>query len=122
TVVAALLAAGADPSARTSTGATPLMLAAASGSAETVTVLLEQRVDPNATEAAHGETALMFAAALDRADVVRELLRHGADARVASATTDLTGITAPEEDLQNEIRDAQNAKDAQRSATGQTRR
>ncbi len=122
TVVAALLAAGADPSARTSTGATPLMLAAASGSAETVTVLLEQRVDPNATEAAHGETALMFAAALDRADVVRELLRHGADARVASATADLTGVTAPEEDLQNEIRDAQDAKDAQRSATGQTRR
>ena len=56
----------------------------------------------------------MFAAALDRADAVRELLAHGADAARTSKVVDLTGVTAPEETLQNTIRDAQNAKSATR--------
>ena len=55
------------------------MLAAASGSADAVKLLLEQSADANAAETANGETALMFAAALDRADAVGELLAHGAD-------------------------------------------
>ena len=107
-----LIAGGANAGAPTSTGATPLMLAAASGTADAVRLLLEQGGDPNAAESANGETALMFAAALDRADAVRELLEHGVDAARASKVVDLAGVTAPEETLQNTIRDAQNAKSA----------
>ena len=110
--IARLIAGGANAGAATATGATPLMLAAASGDSATVRLLLEQRVDADAAESANGETALMFAAALDRADAVRELLDHGADAARTSRIVDLTGITAPEETLQNTIRDAQNAKSA----------
>jgi uncharacterized protein len=112
TAMARLIAGGANPAALTSTGATPLMLAAASGNASAVKLLLEQSADANAAESANGETALMFAAALDRADAVRELLAHGADAARTSKVVDLTEVTAPEEKLQNDIRDAQNAKSA----------
>ncbi|MGH9144210.1 MAG: ankyrin repeat domain-containing protein, partial [Vicinamibacterales bacterium] len=111
-----LVAGGANPAALTSTGATPLMLASASGNPEAVKLLLEQSVDANAAETANGETALMFAAALDRADAVRELLAHGADPSRTSKVVDLTGLTAPEEKLQNTIRDAQNAKSAKTGA------
>jgi ankyrin repeat protein len=107
-----LIAGGANPGAVTATGATPLMLASASGRADAVKLLLEQNGDANATESANGETALMFAAALDRADAIRELLAHGADAARTSKLVDLSAVTAPEETLQNTIRDAQNAKSA----------
>ena len=109
-VIGRLLGGGASPAAPTSTGATPLMLAAAAGSADAVRILLEQTANVDAVESANGETALMFAAALDRADAVRELLTHGADAARVSKVVDLAGVTAPEETLQNTIRDAQNAK------------
>jgi ankyrin repeat protein len=110
--IARLIAGGANPGGVTSTGATPLMLASASGNADAVKLLLEQSVDANAAESANGESALMFAAALDRADAIRELLAHGADPARTSKAVDLTGVTAPEETLQNTIRDAQNAKSA----------
>jgi uncharacterized protein len=115
-----LIAGGASVSGVTATGATALMLASASGKAEAVRLLLEQSSDPNAAESANGETALMFAAALDRADAVRELLAHGADATRTSKVVDLTGVTAPEETLQNSIRDAQNAKSASVSGAART--
>jgi ankyrin repeat protein len=115
-VIKTLVAAGANVNAPTSTGATPLMLAATSGTADAVNALLELSADPNAKEAANGQTALMFAAALDRADVVRTLLQHGGDAALSSASVDLTGVTAPEDKLQEEIRDAQNAKSAAATA------
>ena len=98
------------------------MLASASGSADAVRALLEQHVDANAAESANGETALMFAAALDRADAVRVLLAHGADAARTSKVIDLTGVMAPEEKLQNNIRDAQNAKKRRRRAASRRRR
>jgi ankyrin repeat protein len=111
--IARLIAGGANAGTVTATGATPLMLAAASGHADAVKLLLEQTGgDANAAESANGETALMFAAALDRADAIRELLAHGADAARTSRLVDLTGVSAPEETLQNTIRDAQNAKSA----------
>jgi uncharacterized protein len=110
--LARLIAGGANASAVTATGATALMLASASGNVDAVKLLVEQTADVNAAESANGETALMFAAALDRADAVRELLEHGADPARTSKTVDLTGVTAPEETLQNTIRDAQNAKSA----------
>ena len=116
-VIKALVAAGADVNARTTTGATPLMFAAASGSADAVNVLLELSADANATESANGQTALMFAAALDRADAVRALVQRGADAQLASKTVDISSLTAPEEVLQEQIRDAQNAKSAAATAT-----
>ena len=117
-VLARLIGGGASTRAVTATGATPLMLASASGNAAAVKLLLEQQdVDANATESANGETALMFAAALDRADAVSELLAHGADAAKTSKLVDLTGVQAPEEVLQNTIRDAQNAKSANATAS-----
>jgi ankyrin repeat protein len=114
-VIKALAAAGAGVSAPTSTGATPLMLAAAAGQLEAVNTLLDLKADPNAKEKAHGETALMFAAALDRADVAQALLKHGASVGTASAVVDLTDLTAPEDALQKEIRDKQNAESAART-------
>ena len=117
-VIKTLAAAGADVNARTATGATPLMLAASSGAADAVTALLELSADANAADAANGETALMFAAALDRADAVRALVQRGADTAIASRAIDLSTSTAPEEVLQNQIRDAQNAKSAAAAASG----
>jgi ankyrin repeat protein len=111
-VIAALINHGAKVNATTSSGATGLMLAADAGSAESVRVLIEHKADLNASDTANGETALMFAAARDRVDAVRELLRHQADAARVSRVTDLSGVVAPEEFLQNSIRDAQNAKSA----------
>ncbi len=114
-VIDSLVAAGAVVDAPTSTGATSLMLAAGAGQIAAVRALLAHKADPNATETANGQTALMFAAAKDRSDVVRELLQHGADASVASKVVDLRGVVAPEEALQNEIRDRQNAESAART-------
>ena len=111
-----LAAAGANVNASTSTGATPLMFAATSGKADAVDALIELSADPNAKETANGQTALMFAAALDRADVARALLQHGADATIASRTVDLTKVRAPEDVLQQEIRDAQTAQSAKQEA------
>jgi ankyrin repeat protein len=118
-VVKTLAAGGADVNTPTSTGATPLMLAATSGSADATNALLEVGAQPNATETANGETALMFAAALDRAEVIRLLLQRGADARISSAVLDRSGVRAPEDSLQQEIRDAQNAKSS--AVTGAAR-
>jgi ankyrin repeat protein len=114
-VINALVAAGAPVGAATATGATPLMLAASAGQTEAVKTLLDHHADPNTTESANGETALMFAAALDRAEVARVLLQHGAIAASASKVVDLANITAPEDDLQREIRDKQNAESAART-------
>ena len=111
-VIMALAEAGAPVNATTSTGATALMLAAASGNVDTVTTLLDHGADANAQESAHGQTALMFAAAADRAAVTGVLLRRGAQARVESKVTDLRGVTAPEDKLQQELREAQNARSA----------
>jgi ankyrin repeat protein len=92
-----LIAAGAATAVPTSTGASPLMLAAKSGSTETVTRLIENGADINAKEATHGQTALMVAAGLNRAEVVKLLLARGADATIASSVVDLNALTAPVE-------------------------
>ena len=102
--------------APTATGATALMLAASSGNADAVILLLELGADHRATEDANGQTALMFAAALDRAEAVAALLKHGADHAATSKVTDVSSTVAPEEKLQQELREAQAARSA--TATG----
>jgi uncharacterized protein len=104
--VKTLVEGGAPVDAVTSTGATPLMFAAASGSVEAVSLLLDRGANPNLRETANHQTALMFAAALDRAEVVALLLARQADAAVTSKVTDLSNVVAPEDKLQQELRDA----------------
>jgi uncharacterized protein len=116
-VIDALVSAGADAGAATTTGATPLMLAASAGFADAVTTLLDHHADLNAVETANGQTALMFAAALDRVDVVKTLIARGANATLVSKVVDLSGVVAPEDALQTEIRDRQNAESAARTGT-----
>jgi len=117
-VVDVLAGRGADVNARATTGATPLMLAASSGNTDALQGLLDRGADPNAAESANGETALMFGAAADRADAVRLLLEHGAQPAVTSKVVDLAGVIAPEDKLQQEIRDAQNEKSAKAGGSG----
>jgi ankyrin repeat protein len=93
-----LLKAGAGPNLATTNGTTPLMLAAASGNVEAVTLLLDQRADVAAKENAMGQTALMFAAANGRTEVIRTLTARGADVKATSKVTDLFPFTREAEE------------------------
>jgi ankyrin repeat protein len=97
TVVQALLEAGADAKAVSSTGSTSLMLAAASGNVPAVKLLIDAGADVHAYETARGQTALMFAAAYDRAAVIELLLAKGADVAVTSKVVDLYELTREDE-------------------------
>jgi ankyrin repeat protein len=124
-VMKALVHGGAPLDAVTSTGATALMFAAASGSVDAVALLLDGGAEPNARDSANHQTALMFAAALDRSDVVALLLQRAADASAVSKVTDLSNVVAPEDKLQQEIRDARETRpapenDATRRSVGAT--
>ncbi len=88
-VVRLLVAAKADLSAATTTGARPLHFAAASGSPETVSLLLDHGADVNVREPQWGQTPLMFAAGAGRTDVVSVLLARGADPRLAGTVVDI---------------------------------
>ena len=68
---------------------TPLHLAAASGSAETVKLLLARGADVNAREAEWGQTPLIFAASQNRADAIRVLLENDADPGMTTTVLDL---------------------------------
>ena len=76
--VAALLAAGADPSAANRYGVTPLTLASVNGNAGIIGRLLDAGADA-AQASREGETALMTAARSGSATAVELLLAHGAD-------------------------------------------
>ena len=91
-VVRALLEAGADPHARTASGATPLHLAAQAGNAEAVAALLDHGADVNARERTWGQTPLMFAAAADRLGPVNVLMERGADLEIATKVVDLPDL------------------------------
>ena len=94
-VVETLLGAGADPNARTSTGAaTPLHFAAATGSAEAVAALVDHGAVMDARESQWGQTPLMFAAAFDRVEAVNMLLERGADFTITAKFLDITGREA----------------------------
>ena len=76
-VLRALLEAGADPHATTTSGATALHLAAQAGSAEAVAALLDHGADIEARESTWGQTPLMFAAAANRVGPVNVLMERG---------------------------------------------
>jgi ankyrin repeat protein len=97
-VVSALIAAGADVKVATANGTTPLMIAAAAGETKTVTTLIENGSDVNARESYSGETPLMFAAGFNRAEAAKLLLARGADPKLTTKVTDLSALTAPEEE------------------------
>src|SRR5262245_45500645 len=67
-VVKALLDAGADPNARTSSGATALHQASGAGNLEAVQALIAKGADVNAKEGMWEQTPLVFAASYDRPD------------------------------------------------------
>jgi uncharacterized protein len=80
----------AGVNATTTTGAAALHFAAASGSTETVAILLDSGADVNVREPQWGQTPLMFAAASGRADVVGVLLVRGADVRATGKVVDIS--------------------------------
>jgi len=86
----ALLNAGANPSAVTETGMTPLALASEAGNADMVRLLLKHRADPNQT-LPNGETPLMMAARTGSVPVMELLLKRGAK---IDAREKLRGTTA----------------------------
>jgi hypothetical protein len=94
-VIDLLLKAVADVNAATADGATPLMLAAGSGSADAAKVLPDHGANVNAKEGAHGQTALMFAAAKNQTTAIEVLLKSGAD---TSATTRVEKLERPRVD------------------------
>ena len=116
--VSPLVKGAAVVDARTGTGATALMLAAGAGNAEIVRTLATAGAGLNLTETAHGQTALMFAASLGRAEAVAALLAAGADANVRSRVVDLSTVEVPEEVLQDELRQQQNARSAAAKTEG----
>jgi ankyrin repeat protein len=77
--VKALLDAGADANAKTSSGATALHQAAGAGSLEAVQALLAKGAEVDARESMWQQTPLVFAASYNRPDVIRALLAAGAD-------------------------------------------
>jgi ankyrin repeat protein len=89
-VISLLLNAGANPRAADGAlhdGRTVLMLAARTGSVESIRQLVEHGSDVNATETRTGTTPLMWAALENRADAVRALINAGANVNARSKVT-----------------------------------
>ncbi|MFN3592862.1 MAG: ankyrin repeat domain-containing protein [Thermaurantiacus sp.] len=87
-----LLQNGADPNIRDRAGETPLMLAARTGFADGVRVMLAVKADVDAPNS-RGETPLMIAVFNRDANVARLLLEAGAN---ADRPDNATGLTARE--------------------------
>src|SRR5437870_5832267 len=80
-----LIRSGANVSAATRAGATPLELAAVNGSAAMIEKLIKAGGDVNARLTKYGDTALMMAARTGKPDAVKVLLDNGA--QINSAET-----------------------------------
>ena len=89
-----LVKAGADVDARTGTGATALMFAAASGDTVSVKALIAGGADLEAKEREREQTPLIFAAAANRVEVVKVLLAAGANKNAATKVVDLMALSA----------------------------
>src|SRR5690606_12563948 len=66
-------------------GETPLMMAARTGNAQALRVLLDHGAETDAVETLRGTTALMWAAANSNSAAVRVLVDHGADVALRSS-------------------------------------
>lgn len=88
-VMARLVAAGADISAHSRSGATPLLFAARNGSIPAVHLLLHAGADVN-TQRPDGATPLLVAVINGYEDLVDILLEQGADPNVEGGSTRLT--------------------------------
>ena len=82
--VITLIASGADINTRTSSGWTPLHIAAGFNHAVAIAILVRHGADVNTTDG-DGDTPLMTAASLGHTDSVQQLLANGADPRATSA-------------------------------------
>ena len=72
---------------------TSLHLAAASGNADMVTLLLDRGADVNALETESGQTPLIFAADENRVDAIRVLLKRGANPKITAKVMDVVAET-----------------------------
>ncbi|MBM63529.1 MAG: hypothetical protein CL484_11335 [Acidobacteria bacterium] len=88
-VALTMLEAGANPTARTSTGATALHFAALAGKPATIKALLKKGAEPDAREPVWGQTPLMFAAAAGRVSAIKALLQGGADHGLTARVVDI---------------------------------
>src|SRR5437899_2239743 len=73
-----LIRAGANVSAATRAGATPLQLAATNGNGAMIEKLIKAGADPNAPLTKYGDTALMMAARTGKPDAIKALVDNGA--------------------------------------------
>ena len=110
-MVETLLAAGADANDATTTGATALMFASASGSVESVRLLLDREPDVNARESSGGQTALMFAAANGRHRVIELLIERGAELSLVTDVIDVPTLNkAIRDGFEKRIEDLRKAR------------
>jgi ankyrin repeat protein len=84
-MVKLLLDAGANPNRARTSGETPLMTAARTGSVEVLKLLLASGGNPNAASARSRQTALMHAISERHSEAARTLVEAGADVGARSA-------------------------------------
>src|SRR5213593_1876150 len=87
-----LIHSGANVSAATRGGATPLELAAVNGSAAMIEKFIKAGADANAPLTKYGDTALMMAARTGKPDAVKMLLDHGAQVNAKENWGDTTAL------------------------------
>jgi ankyrin repeat protein len=87
-LVRALITAGSDVKAVTTTGVSAIHMAAEAGAAEAVKALLSAGADVNTPDTYSARTPLMFAASRDRVDAARVLIEAGADLTATSKVVD----------------------------------
>ena len=93
-VVRALLEAGADANAYTTTGVSSLHFAAQADAAEAIRALVEHRADVNARDAFSSRTPLMFASYRGALEATRALVDADADLSATTAVKDYVEIAA----------------------------
>lgn len=102
-VVTALLDAGANARARTSTGVTALHFAAGAGHVPAIESLLSHGADVEAHEFSQDQTPLIFAANRGRVAAIRTLMASGADPSETSRVTEVNRL-ADEDRIDSQLR------------------